>query len=162
MAKQKAGWLFISAVSFLIMKVEYGAVFYTLNLTDWYCIINWLFFISFVNWQVAETKVKARTAYLVLSSRHYFLVIVRAIKRYCSFHFISSCLCLYLAQANVGHLKLVLIDGSPQAAIKQLHSPTQSSLSRHTYSKEIHKTPFTFFTYLCFRFLIILWQPQRN
>lgn len=43
--------------------------------------------------------------------------------------FFSGCLRLYLAQADVGHLKLVLIDGSPQAAVKQLHSSTQCSLS---------------------------------
>lgn len=39
--------------------------------------------------------------------------------------------CSYLAQANVGHLILVLVDGSSQAAVKQLHSSAQCSLLRH-------------------------------
>ena len=34
----------------------------------------------------------------------------------------------YLAEANVGHLKLVLVEDSPEAAIKQLHGTTQRAL----------------------------------
>ena len=34
----------------------------------------------------------------------------------------------YLAEANVGHLKLVLVEDSPEAAIKQLHGTTQGAL----------------------------------
>ena len=35
----------------------------------------------------------------------------------------------YLAEANVGHLKLVLVEYSPETAIKQLHSTTQRALT---------------------------------
>lgn len=41
----------------------------------------------------------------------------------CSFY-----LHTYLAEANVGHLELVLVQHSPQAAVKQLHSTTQGTL----------------------------------
>lgn len=41
---------------------------------------------------------------------------------------------VYLAQAHVGHLKLVLVDGSAQAAVKQLHSSTQSALTKTNQS----------------------------
>lgn len=43
-------------------------------------------------------------------------------------YILPTVLRLYLAQAHVGHLELVLVDGSPQAAVENLHSPAQSSL----------------------------------
>lgn len=44
----------------------------------------------------------------------------------------------YLAQAHVSHLKLVLVDGSAQAAVEKLHPPTQSALATH--QREIKAT----------------------
>ena len=40
---------------------------------------------------------------------------------------------VYLAQAHVGHLKLVLVDAPPQAAIKLFDSSTQCSLREQTF-----------------------------
>lgn len=52
-------------------------------------------------------------------------------------YIVPTVLHLYLAQAHVGHLKLVLVDGSPQAAVENLHSPAQSSLPAH--KREINR-----------------------
>lgn len=56
------------------------------------------------------------------------------------FYFIFFDDWFYLTQANIGHLKLVLIDDPSQAAIKQLHSSTQCSLSKHTHSLKKGRT----------------------